>query len=178
MNEDGSRISPPLRKDDPHGNPLSAMQLSATGQPGRAVSDDRLMQAQEPGAKEYFLGVSCAPLTEDLRSSLKVDEQQGLVVMDVIPDSPAAVGGVQKGDILVAVGERELAEVGDLIAAVGAAAGNDMKITLARDGQRQDVSVTPKKRRDINFNMPIPGAVRRSACKSSAPAACCRRGWR
>ena len=78
--------------------------------------------------------------------------------MDVIPDSPAATGGVQKGDILVAVGERELVEVPDLIAAVGVAAGNEMKITLVRDGERQDVTVTPKKRRDVNFNMPIPGA--------------------
>jgi hypothetical protein len=116
------------------------------------------VQGQETLTKEYMLGVSCAPLTEDLRDELKIDEEQGLVVIDVIPDSPAGKGGLQKNDILVSVGGKPLVEVADLIAAVSAAGGNEMTITLVREGERQDVAVTPKKRRDINFDLPVPGA--------------------
>ncbi len=97
------------------------------------------------------------PLTDELRDELKVDEKQGLVAMDVIPGSPADKGGVQKQDILVAVGDKDLVEVGDLIAAVAASGGNELTITLARDGQRQDVRVTPERRRDMSFYMPTPG---------------------
>ena len=31
--------------------------------------------AQDNTAKEFFLGVSCMPLTDDLRDTLKVDER-------------------------------------------------------------------------------------------------------
>lgn len=113
--------------------------------------------AQDLATKEFFLGVSCAPLTDELRDELKVDREQGLVVMDVIPGSPADKGGVQKDDILIAVGDKDLVEVADLISAVSAAGGNEMTITLARDGKRQDAKITPERRRDIKFYMPTPG---------------------
>ena len=55
---------------------------------------------------------------------------------------------------------KNLVEVPDLIAAVGAAsAGNELTITSSRDGKRQDVKVTPERRRDINFYMPTPGGL-------------------
>lgn len=112
--------------------------------------------AQELLTKEFFLGVSCVPLTEELRDDLKVDREQGLVVMDVVTGSPADAGGVQKYDILVAVGDKDLLKVADLIEAVSASDGKEMTITLAREGKRQDVQVTPQPRRDISFRVPAP----------------------
>ena len=84
--------------------------LSAPGQPA----------AQDITTKEFFLGVSCVPLTADLRDELQIDREQGLVVRDVIKDSPADKGGIQTNDILIAAGDKDLVEVADLFAVVNA----------------------------------------------------------
>ena len=51
---------------------------------------------------DYWLGVSCTELADDFRDELKLDEAKGVVVMDVVPDSPAAKAGLKKHDVLLA----------------------------------------------------------------------------
>src|SRR3954453_15996668 len=48
---------------------------------------------------EYWLGVRIAELTDVVKQQLGID--QGLVVEDVMPDSPAAKADIKKNDILI-----------------------------------------------------------------------------
>ena len=56
-------------------------------------------KAAKQSQGEYWLGVQIAELPEVAKQQLGVD--QGLVVEDVMPDSPAAKAEIRKHDILV-----------------------------------------------------------------------------
>jgi regulator of sigma E protease len=49
--------------------------------------------------------------------------------------SPAAVGGMQAGDVVVSVGDQPIVEVGTLRSAVKAASGNEVEIVVRRNNQ-------------------------------------------
>src|SRR3954468_15877494 len=55
---------------------------------------------------EYWLGVQIAALPEVAKQQLGID--QGLVVEDVAPDSPAAKAEIKKHDILTKAGDTPL----------------------------------------------------------------------
>ena len=56
--------------------------------------------------KKLWPGIMVVSLTDDMRSSLKLDKNaQGLYVAQVISDSPAAVIGLQRGDRITAVND-------------------------------------------------------------------------
>jgi S1-C subfamily serine protease len=71
------------------------------------------------------LGVALAPAraARRMRSAVGLPERDGLLVRAVQEDSPAARAGVQRGDLLVAAGDRELRSVDDLFDALEARDG-------------------------------------------------------
>ena len=95
---------------------------------------------------EYWLGVSCGDLDDGVRAQLKIDKESGVVVRSVLPNGPAAKAGIEKDDLLVAVGEKQLVHLTDLVEAVQAAKDTEIKLTLVRAGEKKEVAVTPAKR--------------------------------
>src|SRR5204862_1938880 len=71
------------------------------------------------------LGVALAPprAARRMRAAVGLPERDGLLVRAVQEDSPAARGGVQRGDLLVAADGRPLAAVDDLFDALERAEG-------------------------------------------------------
>ncbi|WP_372890336.1 Do family serine endopeptidase [Rhodosalinus sp.] len=69
---------------------------------GLFTREDQQRQAPEPGEDgDSRLGVTVAPLTEDLRARAELpDAVDGLVVAGVAPGSPAAAAGLQQGDVI------------------------------------------------------------------------------
>ncbi|KAL6486851.1 hypothetical protein MHYP_G00034770 [Metynnis hypsauchen] len=71
-------------------------------------------------SKKRFIGIRMMTLTEDLVEELKQhdpdfpDVSSGILVYDVIPDSPAQKGGLQTGDIIVKLNGRPLFSTDDL----------------------------------------------------------------
>lgn len=66
------------------------------------------------------------------------NERSEAVVVEVIPDSPAAKAGLRAGDVLVAVGDRATPSREEFIAAVGASrVGDRLSIRLLRAGVEQ-----------------------------------------
>ena len=94
----------------------------------------------------YYIGVSVVPVDRTLRSHLKLAKDQGVVVTDVVKDSPAAKAGFLKHDVLLSAGEKPLGKLDDLRKAVTASAGKPLSIKLLRSGKRQTLNVTPEKR--------------------------------
>jgi serine protease Do len=66
-----------------------------------------------------WLGVSIQPLTPELAKSFGAKENRGVLVSDVMPDSPAARAGLVAGDILLEFDGRKLEGPADLQRAVG-----------------------------------------------------------
>ncbi len=81
-----------------------------------------------------WLGVSIQPLTPELAKSFGAKDNKGVLVSDVIPDSPAAKAGLQAGDILLEFDGKKLEAPSDLQRAVGLATpGTTAKAKIWRD---------------------------------------------
>ncbi len=95
---------------------------------------------------EYWLGVECRPAGGPLSAQLGLPESQGLVVENVVPDSPAAKAGVQRYDVLLTAGDTPLEGIADLIEVVEATKQKELTVELIRRGQKQKITATPAKR--------------------------------
>ncbi len=124
--------------------------------PGRLVQlkapSANLPQAQ-PQAKAtapiaYWIGVKCmGPLPSVLQTHLNLPENQGLLVVDVVPNSPAATAGIKIDDILLTIDDRPLESVLNLVDAVKQSGDQKaMKLGLLREGKMQSVDLTPARR--------------------------------
>jgi S1-C subfamily serine protease len=107
--------------------------------------------------KHAFLGISGTDLTSDVAKVLNLNVDQGAIVQSVVPDSPAAKAGIQAGDatvtvngqrikaggdVIVAADGQPVDSMSDVIAAVDAKQpGDDLQLTVLRDGQQHDVTV-------------------------------------
>jgi len=106
------------------------------------VADEQ--KSGEAGQGEYWLGVQIAALPEVAKQQLGID--QGLVVEEVVPDSPAAKAEIRKHDILVKADDTALKEPTDLIKSVEASKGKEMTIIIVRGGKDRTVKVIAGKR--------------------------------
>ena len=71
------------------------------------------------------------------------DGSPGLLLSDVRPDSPAEAAGLQRGDIIVQIGEMEIASVQDYMVVLSEAnPGDSAPVVVVRDGERVELEVT------------------------------------
>jgi serine protease Do len=86
--------------------------------------------------------VSIQPLTSELASSFGAKDTKGVLISDVVPDSPAGKGGLKPGDILIEFDGKKMEAPADLQRAVGfAPPGTDVKVKVLRDGAEKSVDV-------------------------------------
>ncbi len=71
------------------------------------------------------------------------DGSPGLLLSDVRPDSPAEAAGLQRGDIVVQIGDMEIASVQDYMVVLSEAnPGDTAPVVVIRDGERVELEVT------------------------------------
>lgn len=89
-----------------------------------------------------WLGVYVQKLTPELASSLGLDEDEGVLVSDVTPGSPAEKAGIKRGDVIVEFGGKKIDDITDLttLAAV-ASPGTEVNIKLLQDGKQKNLKV-------------------------------------
>jgi len=116
------------------------------------------LQASRPaGLSDYWIGVECHPVSPVLCAQLGLAEGEGLVVDAVVPDSPAAVAGIRRHDVLIEAGGKSLSDITELIEAVDTAQDKELAIALIRAGKKKQVTVTPAKRPKEQFPaIPLP----------------------
>ncbi len=108
------------------------------------VAKSLLPQLRDKGSvSRGWLGVVIQRLTPELAKGFNVAEDKGALVADVMDDSPAAKGGLKRGDVVIEFNGQEIKEVTDLTRGVAAAPiGSEAKVTVIRDGQRVTVPIT------------------------------------
>lgn len=106
--------------------------------------DDEAIEVMDLG--EYWIGLSCDQLSDDLRSHLKIEEGQGLIVRDAHEGNAAAKAGLKAHDVIVKADGEPVSDVKQLIAAVQKAAPEELTLQIIREGKKQTVKVTPEKR--------------------------------
>ena len=88
------------------------------------------------------LGVIAQNLTPELAEALGIDTTRGAVIAQVIPDSAADDAGLQEGDVVVAVNEREIVDASSLRNTIGLfRADEEIEVSFLRDGKRQSMRI-------------------------------------
>lgn len=106
---------------------------------------ERLMKGQ--AIERGYLGVTIAPVTNDVADSLGLPHNRGEFVQSVVPGLGAAKAGMQAGDVVVTVGGKEVTPSQTLSYLVAnTAPGAHLPIELIRDGKRMTVVATVGKR--------------------------------
>jgi S1-C subfamily serine protease len=95
-----------------------------------------------------WIGVTVQPATiaEHLRESVG-DQEIGLLIVGVAPESPAATAGLMVGDMLVTLADQTLSDVGDLqLLLDGDQIGNVLNAGILRGGTVTSIEITPIER--------------------------------
>ena len=98
-----------------------------------------------------WLGVSLQPVDRELAAALGTGEARGALIAGVEPNSPAARGGLQVGDVVTEVEGRPIRGPRDLASAIGdTKPGATVAVTVSRDGkptqQRVALGETPDRK--------------------------------
>jgi serine protease Do len=90
-----------------------------------------------------FLGIDFQDLDADTADALDVPSEDGVVIVEVVPDSPAEDAGLQSQDVIVAIGDTDVTNSGDLVAALRIhQPGDEVTVTYYRDGTKETAQVT------------------------------------
>jgi serine protease Do len=79
------------------------------------------------------LGLTLAPITPDARAQLNLpDDATGVVITSVKPNSPSDEAGLQPGDLLVGIGNKDVNSVGAAVSAIDEAKKSGAQAVLLR----------------------------------------------
>jgi serine protease Do len=89
-----------------------------------------------------WLGVQIQNLDDELSASLKVPNNHGALVAEVLKDSPAARSGVKAGDVITRFNDREIDSARTLSRVVADTPPNkSAKVTVWREGKNRELTV-------------------------------------
>lgn len=97
-----------------------------------------------------YLGIQMVNLTPTLKeeinrnSEIRVQEDRGVLIGGVAPNSPAAQAGIRPGDVIQKVGGRSVTKADEVQEAVeNSQVGGNLEVEISRNGQRLTISVRP-----------------------------------
>jgi membrane-associated protease RseP (regulator of RpoE activity) len=90
------------------------------------------------GASRGRLGVRIESLNEDLAAALGAPGAEGVLVLEVMSDTPAERAGLRSGDVIITVGGQDVKDAEELVEALRDVDGK-VSITVSRKGTRRTV---------------------------------------
>ena len=105
-----------------------------------------------------IIGIRMATLTPDLakeinsdpNSMLQVPEVDGILVIGVVPDSPAATGGIRRGDVVTQIAGESVTTADQVQRLVEQSEiGQPLEFTIQRNGGTQQLAVSPRDMSDV-----------------------------
>lgn len=110
-----------------------------------------------------FLGVGLQPLTDDLVKAFKLTRDDGVLIAEVQPKSPAEKAGMQTGDVVLAVNSKDVRNPRELQLYIGSLTpGTKVDLKVIREGAEKHVSIDLGER-------PNKGVVAQNETESTEP---------
>ncbi|MDJ0681258.1 MAG: HhoA/HhoB/HtrA family serine endopeptidase [Xenococcaceae cyanobacterium MO_167.B52] len=95
-----------------------------------------------------FLGIRMVSLTPEIKQELKarrnidLADTEGVLIVEVVPDSPAAKAGLRGGDVIVAIADKNISAANQLQEIVAKTApGDKLSLELLRDNRDIEMTV-------------------------------------
>jgi serine protease Do len=119
--------------------PSEAVVAQRSGLPAEDDAPADTDNSKAPGieAAKASLGITLQPLTPVLRQQLRLDDKvAGVVIAGISPSSDAASKGLQRGDVILKIGQKPVTTPAEAAAAVDAErkAGKDTVLMLVQRG--------------------------------------------
>lgn len=90
-----------------------------------------------------FMGVEIAPVDSRTARELGLDDVAGVYIERVTRNGAADMAGIQSGDVVMAIGERQVAEPNELQSAIAQfRPGDAVPVTVRRDGTLRRLTLT------------------------------------
>ena len=90
-----------------------------------------------------WIGVQIQPVTQDIADSLGLKKAEGALVAEPQADSPAKKAGIEAGDVITAVDNKQVKDARDLAKRIGALAPKtSVKLTILHNGSEKTVTLT------------------------------------
>jgi membrane-associated protease RseP (regulator of RpoE activity) len=102
---------------------------------------------ENTNAGAYYLGLDCEAIPPLYRKQLKLGpDSGGLLITDVMKDSPAGKAKLKEGDIILKINGQDIKSIKALVEKVQANQDQSMSISIRRDGEDQTIEAKPEKR--------------------------------
>lgn len=101
-------------------------------------------QIVQKGRVQYgFIGIRLQQLDKNLAEGLNLGVDSGILVVEVIPESPAHKAGLQKNDVIVEFDKNSVRDEGRFrLMVANTEVGKSVPLTLVRDGKRKQMTIT------------------------------------
>lgn len=103
----------------------------------------------------YWIGLDCEEPGEALRSQLALAENTGLVILDVVENSPAKSAGLLENDVVTVakLGDKQhaITDVDQFSGLIQQAKSTPIELTVVREGKVTPVTVTPAARAGLTL---------------------------
>ncbi|WP_222918573.1 trypsin-like peptidase domain-containing protein [Natrinema sp. SYSU A 869] len=114
-----------------------------------------------------YMGVGVQPVGPEIAAEIGLEEATGVLVMEVVPNSPAdgvlepgSTSRPASGDVIVAINGEEIPNQNQLSSylALETSPGETIELEIVRDGDRQTVELTLAERPEVELpQTPVPG---------------------
>ncbi|MGQ9796317.1 DegQ family serine endoprotease [Desulfosoma sp.] len=107
------------------------------------LAKDLLPQLRTGKIVRGWLGIMIQDVTPEIAESFGLKETKGVLVSDVVQDSPAEKGGIQAGDIITEFNGEEVHDAHELSRRVAATPPHsEVKVGLLRDGSKKVLTLS------------------------------------
>jgi Do/DeqQ family serine protease len=102
-----------------------------------------------------WIGVEPIELNADLAETFGIKQTEGVIITGVLQNGPAFKAGLKPGDVLLAVGEKDVRNVSELLTLIAAQTpGSAVKMRIKRRDADLSLDVTPAQRPSAKHNKP------------------------
>lgn len=90
-----------------------------------------------------YLGVYLQEMTQLLAESLELPDAKGILISDIIEESPAEKAGLEQGDVIRKLDGQAIDDTGAFRNEISARSpGSDVELRIYRDGEMKDITIT------------------------------------
>ena len=111
----------------------------------RDIAEDLIAKGK---VDHSFLGIQMAKITPELKQELKsktgtsIDASSGILVIDVVPDSPAERAGLRSGDVIQSIEDEDITTADEVQQTVAKTeVGEELNLGLLRNDKQLDLEV-------------------------------------
>ena len=103
----------------------------------QAIMDELIANGE---VRRGYIGLAVQGLNAQLAEAFGVERKEGVLVVEVEPESPAADAGLEAGDIITQVDDRKIAAISDFHnQAAVTFIGDELRVEFVRDGKLREV---------------------------------------